>query len=235
MRERRGLVESIDEVAPATFLVAIRTVDPDQIDPRAGQFVSVRINEAGHRRSFSIVSPPGRTTRFELVIKAAPGGGSALFVESLSVGDEIRYFGPMGYFLYRPHRGEVVFAATGVGITPLLAMIAEVASESPPPARIDLFWGVQGPADRILEERLRETAAACPRFRYRLFVEDQGDGYLTAPLLDLATGLEDPRFYLCGNDAMVVDVLSGLSSVGIDVGQRAHTEVFSPGPGVIQL
>jgi ferredoxin-NADP reductase len=235
MRERRGCVESVDEVAPATFLIAIRAIEPAAIEPLAGQFVSVRIDPSGRRRSYSIVSAPGRTDRFELVVKAAPGGGSAAFTAGLAAGAPLDYFGPMGYFLYEPHPGEVVFAATGVGITPLLPMIAAAVAAPSPPARMELLWGVQSAADRILEERLRSIAAACPRFRYRVFVEDEGDGFLTEPLVALAVDLADPRFYLCGNEAMLVDVLSRLASRGIDVGHRAYTEVFFPSPGARQL
>lgn len=234
MRERSGTVEAVEEVGEGAYLIGITSLDPPRVSPRAGQFVSIKVDETS-RRSYSIVSPPGTAAHFEIVIKANPGGKSAELVRRLRPGEPLHYFGPMGYFLYHAgHRGEVLFGATGVGITPILSMVAAAAADPRPPSRVELFWGARTPADLVLLDRVEAIASRWPRFRYRTFLSRAG-AYLTGPLLEHAEALGDPRVYLCGSGAMIAEVGAGLVRAGIDVKNRLHTESFVPGPIGLQL
>src|SRR5439155_4356964 len=86
---------------------------------RPGQFVSVT---CGHQpdglpilRSYTIASSPGEP-HLLLVLKLVAGGEASEWFRRLSVGDEVRFTGPMGFFvLDLAHAGDVVIGATGTG------------------------------------------------------------------------------------------------------------------------
>lgn len=229
MRERRGRIDAITQLDRGISLVAVTAIDPTPVSWHAGQFVSVRIDDAGARRSYSIVTAARTAESFELLVAAgSPSGGTAAFMADLEPGDEIRYFGPMGYFTYQwGHSGAVFFGATGVGISAVLPMVMSAARDRAP-ARIEVHWSVRQRSGAVLGDRLEAVAGRDARISVQMYVTGEGDSRLTAPLIDAIAADPDPRIYLCGNPAMVDDVCRGLSEAGVDLGGRVLTELFTP-------
>lgn len=236
MRERRGRIESITPVSATASLVGVAAVDPSPVSWRAGQFVSLQIDGAGTRRSYSIVTSAKTSATFELLIAASgPTSGTARFVAGLRPGDEVSYFGPMGYFTYRPgHAGALLFGATGVGISAVLPMLA-AAADDPAPAATEIHWSVRDAAGAILRERVEQIVERDRRISMHMYITGSGSGRLTAPLVESITAAADPRVYLCGNPVMIGDVCRGLSAAGVDTGARVMTELFAPPPAPLQL
>src|SRR5437879_12812231 len=76
-----------------------------------------------------------------------PGGLASEFFGRLRPGDEIRFTGPMGFFVLElAHPGDAVFAATGTGVAPMVPMIADLL-ERDERGRIELHWGLRGEPD----------------------------------------------------------------------------------------
>ena len=66
--------------------------------------------------------------------------------------------GPHGFFTLDPqHTGDVVFAATGTGLAPVLPMLAEL-SQRQEAGRREVYWGLRREEDLFVPE---EVAAAC--------------------------------------------------------------------------
>lgn len=215
----RARVTSIVEVAPAVFDVQLAP-RPFTFEP--GQYVSIRIPDTREHRSYSIASSPDRRDGFGLLVRASGGSGSR-FLASLTVGEELELDGPSGDFRLAPGFQTSVFGATGVGIAPLFPMM-EALLARPGEGRVLLLWGLANARDAFWRERLAALAQD-PRFAYRIVIVDDGDGFVTQPLVDTALELVAPTYYLCGNGQMMKDVVHGLVASGIDRAQ-IRTDLF---------
>lgn len=225
MRERRGAIRSIRPAGSRARLLEVEAIDPPAVGWRAGQFVSVRVDAAGERRSFSIVSPPGRGSRFELLVGAGRPGATRRWVDGLEPGAAIDYFGPMGYFTPpADHRGELICGATGIGISAVLPILAERGAGQ-------LLWSVRRRAEAALLERVE----ALPGIELSLHVTGEGDRRLTEPLVRAVSRAADPVVVLCGNPAMIRDVIARLAGLGVDTDTRVITEMFYPPAAPLQM
>jgi len=203
---------------------------------RPGQFVSVTcgLNEAGEPllRSYSIASRPG-DGRLRLLLKLVDGGAASAWFKRLEPGAEIRFTGPMGFFVLElSHPGDVVFAATGTGIAPIVPMIAETL-ERGERGRVVLHWGLRHERDLFWRDELAALEARAGGRLEATIALSQPEpawtgarGRITARVLDALGGLERPTFYLCGNGAMIREVKAGLVERGVDRKRQIRTEAF---------
>ena len=199
---------------------------------RGGQFLSLACGvDAGEPvlRSYSIASRPGAGDLLLVVKLLADGFGSNWF-RRLEVGTRIRFTGPFGFFYLDPrHNGDLVFAATGTGIAPMLPMIDELLDRGDG-AAIHLFWGLRDEEDRFWSAELEERVARSRgRLTVRLCLSRPRHGLgqrLVAPLLALAPALQRPVFYLCGNGAMIRELKGALVAQGVDRRRQIRSEAF---------
>ncbi len=212
---------------------------PKSLRFRAGQFISVRIGDEYHiRRSYSIASPTGVVNQFEFLVGVG-SGSTANWALSLKEGATLHFNGPMGFFCCDDiHEGDIVFAATGVGIAPMLPMIEEILRRDSGPS-VRLFWGVRTDGIKFVEEKLKGWAECFGRFRFELWVTqprapDLGyqTGRITQSVVDTATLLRCPTYYLCGNGAMIGEVLEGLASRGVGREAVRAESFFLPPPRI---
>ena len=153
-----------------------------------GAHVDLRLGH-GLSRSYSLCGPPDDTTRYRLGILREPEsrGGSAYVHDKLAVGDTVEVVGPTNHFELLPSPCYQ-FIAGGIGITPLLPMIAAAEAAG---ADWQLLYGGRS---RDSMGFLDELAV----FGDRVTVQPQDEG----GLLDLAAVLGTPRegtlVYSCG-------------------------------------
>ncbi|GGS13161.1 ferredoxin [Streptomyces humidus] len=153
----------------------------------------------GPVRQYSLSgSPADRTTwRVSVLRESASRGGSRAVHESLRPGDVVDVTGPRNTFaLVDSPESEYLFIAGGIGITPIMPMIEEVATSG---ARWSLLYG----------GRSRSSMAFLPdlaRYGDRVTVRPQ-DEY---GLLDLDAFLGPPRqnasVYSCGPEQLLAAV-----------------------------
>lgn len=225
--ERREIARAIDEL---TFAVS-----GGALTFRPGQFVSLRVGEdadgAAILRSYSIASASGKDP-FSLIVKRVPGGVAHDYLGTLSPGTRVRFTGPMGYFVLElSHPGDVVFGVTGVGITPILAMLEETLARKEQ-GRVILFWGNRLRTELFWMREFEALAKQHPRFALRGFLsgdapgDGQEAGRITAPLVELAPSLHRPTFYLVGSGTMIKDVKTALVAMGVDRKRQIRNEAF---------
>ena len=203
---------------------------------RAGQFVSVRVGRDSDDnpilRSYSIASHSG-LPEFSLILKLIEHGPGSQFFAQLAVGQRVQFTGPMGFFvLDLQHTGDVVFGVTGVGITPVLPMLTELATRHES-GKIIVYWGNRHAADLFWLDELRALAAKTSRLELRLFLSgdagatwDGRRGRINTELLaDVAT-LTTPVFYLIGNGAMIKELKADLQARGVDRKRQIRNEAF---------
>ena len=214
----------------------LRPVDEEQpIKFRPGQFVSVRVGEDGDGnhvlRSYSIASSPG-TNELSLILKLIAGGPGSEFFKTLQIGQRVQFTGPMGFFvLDLQHAGDVVFGITGVGITPILPMLEELARREEK-GRIVLFWGNRHAQDLFWLDELADLQRRCPRLRVEIFLTGDAPswtgrrGRITQAVLDELPSFDKPVFYLVGNGAMIRELKAALVERGVDRKRQIRNEAF---------
>jgi CDP-4-dehydro-6-deoxyglucose reductase len=230
----------------ATRLASRSTVADDVVDVvfevtgeplrfRAGQFVTLTVGQDASgenlRRSYSIASLSDHGERLRFLIRVIPGGVASDFFITLPIGAEVEMTGPHGFFvLDATHQGDVVFAATGTGLAPVLPMLHELALRSETGRRF-VYWGLRRESDLFVPD---EVEAQCRAAGATLMTYLSGPGpawtgrhgRISQPVLDQLPELTSPTFYLVGNGAMIAEVKAGLVAAGVDRRKRIRTEAF---------
>lgn len=158
-----------------------------------GQHVNLGVDIEGTRltRSYSLTDPARADGLLAITVKAIQGGRvSQHLCRSARLGDVFE-LGPAFGEMTLPARpqGAWLFLAAGSGITPLMALIRQLAGQGMPVDLTLVYWARQRDEFCFLGE-LRALAAAQPRFRLRLMLTreraraaDEGEGRIDAGLL----------------------------------------------------
>jgi ferredoxin-NADP reductase len=169
-------------------------------------------------RQYSLCSPPTDTGSYRLGILRddAGGGGSRHVHDRLQPGDTVRIRGPRNHFRLDPSPGYV-FVAGGIGITPMLPMVA--AAEAAGATWTLLYGGRSRSSMAFLDE-----------------LAPYGDRVTVAPqdevgLLDLDGLLGSPRadtlVYACGPEPLLAAVEQRCAAWPRGA---LHLERFAPRP-----
>ncbi|NRO96438.1 2Fe-2S iron-sulfur cluster binding domain-containing protein [Paraburkholderia sp. NMBU_R16] len=93
----------------------------------AGSHIDVHLPD-GAIRQYSLCNPPGERNRYVIAVLRDPQGrgGSIAMHDELRAGQKLRISQPRNHFALSTSARRHVFVAGGIGITPVMAMIAEV-------------------------------------------------------------------------------------------------------------
>ncbi len=189
---------------------------------RPGQYIVARLE--GIERSYSL-SGPVDAPYLEITMRLAGAFTRKMF--GRKAGDEILVAGPAGRFLFDEAAlkgDEPVFIAGGVGITPIMCMLA-CLSAGGAGAPAALVYASRSPKDIIFKERLERTR--WPALKLVLAVDkaapDDGwpghVGFIDKALIESC--VPDPakgkRYYVCGPPPMVAAVIGALKGLGVPV------------------
>ena len=147
-------------------------------------------------RQYSLCGSPADSDRFVVGILNAPNsrGGSRHVHESVSAGSVIRIRGPRNHFpLVASPR--YVFIAGGIGVTPMLPMIAEAEAAG---ADWTLLYGGRSEASMAFIDQLRA-------YGDRVTLLPGNDVALMSAALDerIGTPLPDTLVYTCGPEGLL--------------------------------
>ena len=216
---------------------------PERLAFRGGQFVSVLVDPPTTpsadptapppklKRSYSIASPSASGDHLRFIIRVIPEGTASEFLLSLTVGGQVRMTGPHGFFvLDAEHPGDVLFGATGTGISAVMPMLPELA-QMPVTGKRALYWGVRHAEDLFARAEIEGLCrdAGCELKLYLTSPPlgwDGQTGRITAGIVaDLPT-LNAPTFYLVGNGAMIAELKRELVDRGVNRKKQIRTEAF---------
>ncbi|MDD0813793.1 NO-inducible flavohemoprotein [Curvibacter sp. HBC28] len=216
---------------------------------RPGQYVSVRllVPELGYRqpRQYSLSDAPGRAhLRISVKREAADTDRPAGMVSNrlhdhVQAGDVIELAPPAGdFFLHTDRQTPVVLLSAGVGITPMMAMLAHLQATAPQrPLRFvhaARHAGVQAFAPQVRaltqamanaqawlvhEAQRPEPASAQPDALGRLDLQHLAAQDLLPP---------DADYYLCGPKGFMSAQIHALKDQGV-AAERIHAEAFGTG------
>ena len=210
------------QLTPKTTQLVLHLVAPAHIDPVPGQFVSLKVSTTAEIfRPYSIVKVSGATTLTLLVATGHDGLGSN-FVNSLKTGDTVWFVGPAGRFhLKQPVSDTLYFFATGTGIAPFISMFLQLTAQNYL-GNVTLFYGIRHREDVLMVHNLDGFKSSLPNFKYELFVSSE-TGRVTEALSRITDLSAD--FYMCGNPAMVKDIMTALKAKGVSE-DRLLAEAF---------
>ncbi len=217
-----------------TLRLGLEVVDGQPFDFDPGQFVGVEAHfgSLGFRRSpYCILSDPGDTPRFDLLVRAVPQGPLSLYLAGLQPGGDVVFRGPTGRSMVLSSADrELVLLATGTGVAPLLSLARHLLAGGYP-QRISLWWGLRLAEDICLTDELEALASGHDRFSYGITLSQPPEGWtglrgrLGESVPPLLPTLGGKRYYLVGNGAMIEEMALALSDLGV-VGQYIYKEPY---------
>jgi NAD(P)H-flavin reductase len=223
--DRTAILVASDLVASTgTIVMTFRVTDGGSFDFLPGQFVGLIAPRGRVRRLRSpyCVLSAGDDGSFRILVRVVPDGPLSLQLAELSPGDVIEFRGPTGRsMLPREERTELVLLATGVGVSPLVAL-ADRLLDVGEPRPIRLFWGLRLEEDICLRDELDGLAEAYPNFSYQISLSQPRPawrglrGRLSESVPEVIGELEGKHFYLVGNGDMTSAFAGALRELGVD-------------------
>lgn len=230
-------------VVPETTTVASIHLEAPDGSPlpaaRAGQFLTLRIPDAGCAvRSYSLSTVPAGSYRIS-VKREQHGTVSGYLTGALRPGTVLDAAAPRGDFVLADATGPVLLISAGIGVTPVLAMLHELAARQP--AR-EIWWihAARGPHEHAMAAEAHDLLAALPRAHEHVFwsratatgsAGTATAGRLTAERLAALDVPADADAYLCGPAAFVTDMGHALTTIGVDP-SRIRSELFGALPSI---
>jgi ferredoxin-NADP reductase/MOSC domain-containing protein YiiM len=210
---------------------------------RAGQYLTLRITGAGNPapvRSYSLSSAPDAGT-YRISVKHEPQGtASGYLTGSLRPGAVLDAAAPRGDFALDDGTGPVLLISAGIGVTPVLSMLYQLAGRR---SDRDVWWlhGARGPHEHPFAAEAHALLASLPHAREHVFYSaatpperhrvHAASGRLTK---DKLAGLAIPASasaYVCGPASFMADMQDALTAIGVD-SAAIRTELFGALPSI---
>ncbi|GAA4817251.1 PDR/VanB family oxidoreductase [Nocardioides caeni] len=193
-----------ERTLPCPDVVALILRRPDGSDLPAwtpGAHLDV-VLPSGAQRSYSLCGDPADLSSYRIAVRRVPddlggGGGSAEVHEAIAAGDRLTVRGPRNAFWMVPETSHL-FVAAGIGITPILPMVAR--AEAAGASWRLVYLG----RDRATMPFLDELATYGERVVVR--TDDQHGIPAAADILDLGRapdGTLPAAVHLCGPPALI--------------------------------
>jgi ferredoxin-NADP reductase len=210
---------------------------------RAGQYLTLRIpGVAGPApvRSYSLSSPPGADS-YRISVKHEPHGTvSGYLTSSVRPGAVLDVAAPRGDFVLDRRTGPLLLISAGIGVTPVLAMLHELAAER---SDREVWWihGDHGPREQAMADEASDLLTSLARAHRQVYwsrataaERERGHaapGRLTEAELAALGVPVDADAYVCGPVSFMTDVRQALTAIGVEPA-RIRTELFGALPPI---
>ncbi|MGH3877471.1 MAG: MOSC domain-containing protein [Actinophytocola sp.] len=193
--------------------------------PAAGQYLTVRA--AGAMRSYSLSSDPAAGT-YRISVKREPDGVVSNYLHTrLRPGADLDVAAPRGEFVLAAGANPVLLVSAGIGVTPVLAMLHDLAARHP--AR-EVWWlhTARDADHHAFAAEAHELLAALPNGHEHTCYTASGNRLTPETLagLGLPAGA---TAYLCGPARFMADVGAALGTLGVT---DVRTELFGSRPAI---
>ena len=218
-------------LAPDVLHLCFEHAQGEALAFKPGQFIQVFFaDSAGGElwRSYSIANPPpleAAPLHWELAVRLLPDGRAGTFLQEAPSGSIIEAGGPFGRFHLMPSDAprRILLAATGTGVAPFRAMLADLRHRLDTGTQIVLLCGARSHEELLYRDEFLALARHEPGFTYRGCVSrevpapgapDLVAGRVQPALMALLPNADD-LVLLCGNPAMVDDCAALLAQSGL--------------------
>lgn len=217
--EIQGLIE-YPELSVLETHIALQDGWPGH---QAGQFAFVTSSAAEGAHPYTIASawnPPQRQISF---ITTALGDHTRRLPQLLRVGDRVTVEGPYGCFTFDDQKQRQIWIGAGIGITPFIARLKQLALTPDRQRSIDLFHPT-GEYSTAAMEKLRADAAAAG-VRLHLLVANQNGRLNGERLRQEVADWQAASVWFCGPAAFGRALRDDLVAHGLKP-QDFHQELF---------
>tara|TARA_B100000767_G_C19778375_1_gene544298 strand:+ start:4626 stop:5720 length:1095 start_codon:yes stop_codon:yes gene_type:complete len=204
---------------------------------QSGQYINLKttLEGEGVRRSYSLCSAPFESL-LEVGIKRIRNGlFSTYATQKLEVGDSLEVAVPEGRFVYDSNAKNVTAFAAGSGITPIFSIL-KTALNIGKDTHFTLVYGNKTPEQTLFYTELKALEAEHPSQLKILWLFSQSNekksrfGRIDSSIVKYAlqnSGQLSTAFYLCGPEAMILEVKNTL--LNNDIQEHViYFELFSP-------
>ena len=192
----------------------------------ACQYLTFRITGAcdpAPVRSYSLSSAPGDAA-YRISVKHEPHGVASSFLDTvLRVGATLDVAAPRGDFVLDGEAWPVLLVSAGIGVTPVLAMLHDLAGLRSPR---EVWWihAAREPADDALAAEVHGLLGVLPHAHEHVFYSAT-DGRLSKDKLEQLGLPAGAAAYVCGPTGFMAAMQDALTVLGVDPA-RIHTELF---------
>ena len=238
---------SVAKIVPESENVSsIYLADPDGSalpTARPGQYVTLRVSGAADPapvRSYSLSWTAGAGT-YRISVKREPHGTVSRYLnDSLQPGAVLDVAAPRGDFVLADGTGPVLLLSAGIGVTPVLSMLYQLAKKR---SEREVWWlyGARGPREHPFAAQAHSLLASLPHASEHLFYSaatpaerdrvHAADGHLTAKALAALAVPPDATAYICGPASFMADMQQALTTIGV-ASAAIHTELFGALPSI---
>jgi len=221
--KRKMIPAKVEDIAFANSNVLVLTL---RMPPSArfsflsGQYIDLHHN--GESRSYSIANAGVENNKIELHIKEVSGGLFSNFLfYSLTKGQLLRFFGPMGTFFLRDGDTRLIFLCTGTGFAPVKSMVENLIAINSSRS-IHIYWGGREISDLysdlpfIWAQRFDNIKFTPVVSREKPLPEDSVFGYVQNAVTRDYVNLNDTAVYACGSEIMIREAQLHLLDNGLD-------------------
>jgi ferredoxin-NADP reductase/MOSC domain-containing protein YiiM/ferredoxin len=220
-------------------------------DALPGQYIVVKLRPSPDSpplaRNYSLSGPRDSGTYRISVKREAYGAASNYFHDHMAAGSTLEASAPRGTFTLVSGTAPTVLLSGGIGITPVLAMLHALTTETPAPRAVWWLHGARNGRRHAFTDETSKLLATLPTGRSftaysqpgaddRLGEQYDGAGRIDLPLLQRLGVPKEADFYLCG-PAGFVEALTGALKLWGVTPARLHTEAFGPAapltPGIV--
>ena len=204
---------------------------------RAGQYLTLKVAGAGQPvpvRSYSLSSAPDAGT-YRISVKQEPHGiASGYLNEDLKAGTLLDVAAPRGEFVLDTGTGPVLLLSAGIGVTPVLSMLYQLAAAG---SEREVWWlyGARGPAEHPFAAEAHGLLKSLPNAREHIFYSaatpqerhraHAASGRITQQALAALCIPAAASAYICGPAGFMTAMRDALTALGVDQA-RIHAELF---------
>jgi ferredoxin-NADP reductase/MOSC domain-containing protein YiiM len=221
----------VDIVPESTDIASVQLAADEPLPaPAPGQYLTVRA--AGALRSYSLSSDPAAGA-YRISVKREPDGLVSGYLHTrLRAGTDLDVAAPRGEFVLAEGTNPVLLVSAGVGVTPVLAMLHDLAARR---SAREVWWlhTTRDASRHAFAGEAHELLAGLPGGHEHTFYTAAG-ARLTR---DTLAGLGLPAratAYLCGPAGFMADVGAALATLGVT---DVRTELFGArsaiNPGIV--
>lgn len=188
---------------------------PEAFNFNPGQRISLKHETA--ERDYSLASSPGEP-HLTLCIRHVAGGLLSQLLGDAKAGSRISFYGPHGYFTFKPSERPAVLVASGTGIAPFRSMVRSGITPE------FILHGVETSADLYYAEELQPASGSyVPCLSQSSKSQTYFNGRVTEYLQSHLPS-KNYDFYLCGAREMIRDVTLLVDE--LFEGSLVYTEAF---------
>ena len=220
-------VHAIETLADGSTSVTLEGRELDRLGAKPGQFLLWRFMDRARWRDphpFSLSSAPTATS-WRITVKPSGDGTSAL--GTVKPGTRVLFEGPFGIFSSVARtKGGMVLAASGIGITPVRAMLENVdPSHGPVAVIVRARSRAEAPLLAEVEQLANANGATL-----HVVLGSRGDGWSSrdqpATLVGLVPDVAERDVYICGRVAWAEAVEKEARAAGVGR-ESIHRETFA--------